>query len=101
MKWARVKVEFIKSELRNSLVGGPFGSDLTTRDYVDEGVPVIRGVNLPDESSFNDDGFVFVREEKADQLLANNARPGDVVFTQRGTLGHCRRLSSSCSEAKE
>lgn len=87
MKWHRVKIESIKAETRYSLVGGPFGSELTTRDYVEEGVPVIRGVNLPDEHSFNDNDFVFVRGEKADQLIANNAYPGDVVFTQRGTLG--------------
>ena len=87
MKWASVKIEAIRDASRHSLVGGPFGSDLTTRDYVDEGVPVIRGVNLPDDRQFNDDGFVFVSAEKADALAANNAGPGDVVFTQRGTLG--------------
>jgi len=87
MMWPRVKIESIKANRRYSLVGGPFGSELTSRDYVEEGVPVIRGVNLPDDASFNDDDFVFVREEKADQLYSNNAYPGDVVFTQRGTLG--------------
>jgi type I restriction enzyme S subunit len=60
---------------------------LTTRDYVEEGIPVIRGGNLPDAREFLDEDFVFVREEKADALLANTAYPGDVVFTQRGTLG--------------
>ena len=87
MKWPRVKVNSIKAAQRYSLVGGPFGSELTTRDYVEEGVPVIRGVNLPEDRLFNDDEFVYVREEKAEQLIANNAYPGDVVFTQRGTLG--------------
>src|SRR6185436_10448142 len=57
------------------------------RDYVDEGVPVIRGNNLPSDASFHDDGFVFVSEEKADELRSNTAFPGDIVFTQRGTLG--------------
>ena len=87
MTWSRVRVESIRADSRHSLVGGPFGSDLTRRDYVDEGIPVIRGVNLPAERVFNDDDFVFVREEKADQLLSNNAYRGDVIFTQRGTLG--------------
>ena len=87
MNWALVPIDCIKAVGRYSLVGGPFGSNLTTRDYVDEGVPVIRGVNLPDNSSFADDEFVFVRDDKADELLPNNAFPGDVVFTQRGTLG--------------
>ena len=87
MRWPRVKVESLKADSRYSLVGGPFGSELTTRDYVEEGVPVIRGANLPDEQPFKDDDFVFVSEQKADQLIANNAHPGDVIFTQRGTLG--------------
>jgi len=87
MRWPRVTIESLKAETRNALVGGPFGSDLSTRHYVEDGVPVIRGGNLPDDQSFKDDDFVFVSEEKADLLGANNAYPGDVIFTQRGTLG--------------
>ena len=86
-QWAHVKLQSIKADRRYSLVGGPFGSELTTRDYVEEGVPVIRGSNLPDDQLFRDEDFVFVSEDKADQLSANLAYPGDVVFTQRGTLG--------------
>ncbi len=87
MRWPMASIESIKSDQRYSLVGGPFGSELTQRDYVDDGVPVIRGANLPDDQGFLDDNFVFVREDKADSLAGNLAFPGDVVFTQRGTLG--------------
>jgi type I restriction enzyme S subunit len=87
MKWPSATLESIKAEARYSLVGGPFGSELTTRDYAEDGVPVIRGSNLPDDRCFDGSEFVFVREEKAEQLFANNAHPGDVIFTQRGTLG--------------
>jgi type I restriction enzyme S subunit len=69
------------------LNGGPFGSKLTTKDYIDSGVPVIRGVNLPENTRFSTEEFVWVSEEKANELLANNAHPGDLVFTQRGTIG--------------
>lgn len=31
--------------------------------------------------------YVYVSEEKADSLSGNLARPGDLIFTQRGTLG--------------
>jgi type I restriction enzyme S subunit len=31
--------------------------------------------------------FAYVSREKAESLEANLARPGDIVFTQRGTLG--------------
>ena len=87
MKWLRASVESVKAERRHSLVGGPFGSELTRADYVEGGVPVIRGSNLPDGRSFHDGDFVFVTEEKADHLSANISHPGDLVFTQRGTLG--------------
>jgi type I restriction enzyme S subunit len=85
--WQRVKLDCIKATVPYAFVGGPFGSNLTTRDYMEEGVPVIRGNNLPADRSFNDDDFVFVTEKKADEMRANTAYPGDVVFTQRGTLG--------------
>ena len=86
-KWAEVSIAELQAAKRWALNGGPFGSKLVSRDYVEVGVPVIRGANLPNEKRFAFDDFVFVSEEKADELLANNAHPGDVVFTQRGTLG--------------
>src|SRR2546428_7786338 len=95
MKWLVVKIDAIKASTPYSLVGGPFGSNLTTRDYVEEGVPVIRGVNLPDEKIFSEDDYVFVSEKKADELSPNNAFPGDLVFTQRGTLGQVGLIPES------
>jgi type I restriction enzyme, S subunit len=88
-EWRIVELGTLRAPGENSLVGGPFGSDLTTSDYQAEpGVPVIRGTNLGgDTGLFVDDGFVFVSEGKADSLRRNMAFPGDVVFTQRGTLG--------------
>jgi len=68
---------------------------LTTRDYVDKpGVPVIRGSNLGD-GGFVDTGFVFVSEKKAQDLRQNQARPGDVTFTQRGTIGQVAAIPAS------
>jgi len=81
-------LETLKAGGHYSMVGGPFGSKLVSRDYVDEGVPVIRGGNLPPGSRFSFDDLVFVTEEKvATDLFGNLAYPGDVVVTQRGTLG--------------
>ena len=71
---------------RNALVGGPFGSDLVSRDYVPSGVPVIRGTNMG-HGRWVAGEFAYVTREKADSLASNCARGGDLVFTQRGTLG--------------
>src|ERR1700694_4271692 len=40
--WERTTVSGIASRVRNAIVGGPFGSDLVSTDYVKDGVPVIR-----------------------------------------------------------
>jgi type I restriction enzyme, S subunit len=102
-EWREATVGDIASSSRNALVGGPFGSNLVSRDYVAEGVPVIRGQNMGSRWITGD--FAFVTEKKARSLEANLARPGDIVFTQRGTLGqvsvippapfHCYLVSQS------
>lgn len=76
----------IAADARNAIVGGPFGSNLVSRDYVKSGVPVIRGQNLG-KGKFLGGDYVFVSKEKAEKLSANIARPNDLMFTQRGTLG--------------
>lgn len=87
IKWPIVRLETLAESKKNAIVGGPFGSNLVSADYVEEGVPVVRGVNLPKDASFSGDRLVFVSESKADSLKQNLAKPGDLIFTQRGTLG--------------
>ena len=84
--WKHWKLSDLAADERNAIVGGPFGSNLVSNDYTGIGVPVIRGQNMGDGRWIAGD-FVFVSEEKAESLCANWARPGDIVFTQRGTLG--------------
>ena len=83
--WERSSVSAIASSTRNAIVGGPFGSDLVSKDYVAHGVPVIRGQNM--SGRWVSGSFVFVTPTKAKSLEANLAHPGDIIFTQRGTLG--------------
>ncbi|EUC68378.1 restriction endonuclease S [Alcanivorax sp. 97CO-5] len=70
-----------------SVISGPFGSNIGQRFFQQTGVPVIRGNNLTtDFKKFVDDGFVFLTEEKADELKAD-AIAGDILFTAAGTIG--------------
>lgn len=87
MNWPIVELDTIKARVPYACVGGPFGSNLTSKHYVAEGVPVIRGQNLSGAGCFDESGFVFVTPEKADELRPNLAYRGDLLFTQRGTLG--------------
>lgn len=84
--WQTVSVGELAALKRNALVGGPFGSNLVSADYVEEGVPVIRGQNMG-QGRWIGGEFAFVSPQKAEDLSANLAIPGDLVFTQRGTLG--------------
>lgn len=83
--WRRIRVNDLAVPL--GIAGGPFGSSLGRRDYVRVGVPVIRGSNLAGPGRFQSGDFVYVSEPKAESLSRNIALPGDLVLTQRGTLG--------------
>jgi type I restriction enzyme S subunit len=88
MSWPRQKLELLASDEPYSFIGGPFGSKLTSRDYVEDGVPVIRGSNLNNGRFLDIDDFVFVSESKVRKDLSSNlAKPCDLVFTQLGMLG--------------
>jgi len=53
----------------------PFGSSIKTDDFVDEGVPVIRGNNLTDQ--FVDEGYVFLRDALLSKITSGELRVPD------------------------
>lgn len=85
-KTIECRIGDVAAPSRNALVGGPFGSDLVSCDYTSQGIPVIRGTNMG-HGRWVDGEFAYVTPEKAESLSANCAKPGDLIFTQRGTLG--------------
>lgn len=93
--WEVRKVSDVASRERYAVTSGPFGSKLGTKDYVVQGVPVIRGANLAIGGGFRDSDFVSVSGEKVDELPSCEAHPGDIVVTQRGTLGQVGLIPAS------
>ena len=86
--WRVCCADDIKSPKPHSCVAGPFGSKISSKYFVDEGVPVIRGSNLRDDlTRFVSDSFVFVSEAKAQEYRPQHVRAGDLVFTCWGTIG--------------
>jgi type I restriction enzyme S subunit len=85
-EWRFVKFEEVGLDGRDGFAMGPFGSRIKSSNFVPTGVPVIRGNNLLG-NRFHDDDYVFLTPEKAEELRSAKARPGDLVFTHRGTLG--------------
>lgn len=73
-------------DVSQDIAMGPFGSNLKVDNFIESGVPVIRGLNL-NNCGFTNNSFAFVSEEKANSLKRCLAYPDDLVFTHRGTLG--------------
>ena len=86
--WALTNVDAIKASEKSACVAGPFGSNISSKYFVAEGVPVIRGSNLTDDlTRFVPENFVFVSPERAASYRAQHVRAGDLVFTCWGTIG--------------
>lgn len=95
MRHETCRLEELAADQPYALVGGPFGSKLTSSDYVEEGIPVIRGTNLNGGRYLTESDFVYVSEQKVRKdLFGNLAHPGDIIFTQRGTLGQVAMIPS-------
>ena len=73
---------------KGSIISGPFGSNISSKFFVKQGVPVIRGNNLTinNKSKFIDSDFVYVSKEKAKELNCF-AICEDIIFTAAGTIG--------------
>lgn len=88
--YPRTQIRAIAAD--RGLVGGPFGSNLGRKDYLSSGVPVIRGTNMTGRFIDLADS-VYVSPTKASTDLRGNwVAPGDIVVTQRGTLGQVSML---------
>jgi type I restriction enzyme S subunit len=87
-KWKEVELQDIALQQKGSIVSGPFGSNIGSRFFVEEGIPVIRGNNLSlGKEKFKDDGFVYLTEEKAKEFRNCEAIKDDIIFTAAGTIG--------------
>ena len=88
MNWATVELQEIALQEKGAIVSGPFGSSISARFFVDEGVPVIRGNNLTKgKAKFIDSGFAYLTEVKAAEFQNCIAMADDIVFTAAGSIG--------------
>ena len=84
--WCLSNVAQLASQKQNSVSSGPFGSNLGTKDYVESGIPVIRGKNIQAGQILLKD-FVYITEKKAEEIKRSIACPGDVVIIAVGSSG--------------
>ena len=95
MSWPAVELQELALKQKGAIVSGPFGSNIGSRFFVEEGVPVIRGNNLTKgQGKFIDDGFVFLTESKAAEFPNCVAIADDIVFTAAGSIGQVGLIPS-------
>jgi type I restriction enzyme S subunit len=68
------------SEIATITFDGPFGSNLKSADYVDEGVRVVRLENIG-HLRFIGDKVTFISPEKYEGLKRHTLAPGDILFS--------------------
>jgi type I restriction enzyme S subunit len=80
-------------QLSISLQTGPFGSQLHSSDYVDDGIPVINPSHLKD-GAIVPDVRCAVDVDTATRLSRHSLAANDVIFARRGELGRCALVTA-------
>ena len=76
-------IDTADKSIKWSFIGGPFGSNLKSSDYVSDGIRIIQLQNIGD-AEFLNEYRIFTSREKADELLSNNIYPGDIILSKMG-----------------
>lgn len=81
-------------EVAESLIDGPFGSNLKTNHYVQEpGVRVVRLQNI-DQGTYNDSDKAFISEPHSKRLQRHTVMGGDLLVAALGDDNHL--IARSC-----
>jgi restriction endonuclease S subunit len=81
--WRMVPVAEIASRERQGIMTGPFGAQLGTEDFVEDGVPVLRIGNVQ-WGHLNLNDLQHVSAKKADTLSRYRVIVGDLLFARSG-----------------
>ena len=72
---------------------GPFGSQLHSEDYVEEGTPIVTVEHLGNRR-FTIQNLPFVSNEDRERLSKYSLREGDIVFSRVGAVDRCSYVTS-------
>ena len=102
--WYVARLKDIKANKPYAIVDGPFGSAISTNDYREEGIPLVRIVNLVGKY-VDSTSTVHIAPELANTIRRSAFGLQDIIFAKTGaTVGKCSInnsidfgiLSSSC-----
>ena len=71
------------------VICGPFGSAIKNTDYQEAGIPLVRITNISKEGYMDYEDLIYISEELGNSLSRTQVSSGDIVISQRGSLGQC------------
>ena len=72
-----------------NVVCGPFGSAIKNDDYMPNGIPLLRITNISPDGVLDYGDLKFISKALSDKLRNTQVSCGDIVISQRGSLGLC------------
>ena len=84
--WQWTTVEEIGAQDEQTVLTGPFGSNLGSGDFKEIGVPVLT-IGCLTEQGLNLDKAKYISERKAKELKRYQVREGDFLFSRMATVG--------------
>lgn len=85
-EWEACPIETIASKDKNAIVDGPFGSNLKSIHYRNEGIPIIQS-GFVTKNIFQADYYLYVTEDKFRSEIRSKVSAGDIVMAKIGA--HC------------
>ena len=82
--WSSVKLRHLAALIQT----GPFGSQLHSEEYVENGTPIINPSHMRG-GRITPDFKCAITDKKVAELARHKLRCGDIVFARRGELGRC------------
>jgi type I restriction enzyme, S subunit len=84
--WCYRTVNFLGADGEQTVLTGPFGTNLGRNDFVSDGVPVLT-IGCLTEQGIKLDKALFVTEEKAKELWRYGLEEGDLLFSRMASVG--------------
>jgi type I restriction enzyme, S subunit len=81
--WAAVAIESVAANEPHAIVDGPFGSNLKSQHYREQGIPVIQS-GFVTSGEFTAHSYVYVDETLFQAQRRSAVRPGDIVMAKIG-----------------
>lgn len=77
------------------VICGPFGSSITNKDYQKSGIPLVRITNISKDGYMDYKDLIYISEELGNSLSRTQVSKGDIVISQRGSLGQCAIIDAT------